>query len=55
MELVFYEEYFYFVDRFHCSALHGDLCTAGCVARMNFADESACLMTDNAFGIKECN
>jgi hypothetical protein len=25
-----YRENFYFVDRFHGSALHGDRCTAGC-------------------------
>jgi hypothetical protein len=31
----------------HCSALHGDQCTAGCEAHTNFADESACLTADN--------
>jgi hypothetical protein len=42
-----YREDFYFVDRFHGSALHSDRCAAGCEAHMNFADESACLTADN--------
>jgi hypothetical protein len=42
-----YREDFYFVDRFHGSAHHGDRCTAGCEAHTNFADESACLLADN--------
>jgi hypothetical protein len=37
-------EDFYFVDRFHGSALHGDRCSA---AHTNFADESACLTADD--------
>jgi hypothetical protein len=32
-------DYFYFVDRFHGSALHGDWCTAGREAHTNIADE----------------
>jgi hypothetical protein len=42
-----HREDFYFVDRVHVPALHGDRCTAGCEARTNFADESACLTADN--------
>jgi hypothetical protein len=42
-----YREDFYFVDRFHGSALHGDRCTAGCEAHTNFRDESGCLTADN--------
>jgi hypothetical protein len=42
-----YREDFYFVDRFHGSALHSDRCTTYCKEHMNFADESACLMADN--------
>jgi hypothetical protein len=42
-----YKEVIYFVDRFHGSALHGDRCTAGCEAHMNFADEPACPAADN--------
>jgi hypothetical protein len=38
---------FYFVDRFHGYALHGDRCTAGRAARTNFADETAYLTADN--------
>jgi hypothetical protein len=45
--LLLYREYFYFVDRFHGSAHHDDRCTAGCEARTNFTDESACLTADN--------
>jgi hypothetical protein len=36
---------FYFVDRFHGPALHGDRCDAGCEANTNFADDSASLTT----------
>jgi hypothetical protein len=42
-----YREDFYFVDRFHSSALHGDWCTTGYEAHMNFANDSACLMANN--------
>jgi hypothetical protein len=35
-------EDFYFGDRFYGSALHGDVCTVGCEAHTNFADESLC-------------
>jgi hypothetical protein len=42
-----YREDFYFVDRFHGSALHDDRCTAGCEVHTNFADESVCLMANN--------
>jgi hypothetical protein len=42
-----YREDFYFVDRFHSSAHHGDQYTAGCKVHINFADESARLMADN--------
>jgi hypothetical protein len=42
-----YREDFYFADRFHGSALHGDRCTAGCEAHTTFAGESACLTADN--------
>jgi hypothetical protein len=42
-----YREDFYYVDRFHGSALHGGRCTACCKAQTNFADESACLTADN--------
>jgi hypothetical protein len=31
----------------HGPALHGDQRTAGCEERMNFADESICLMAGN--------
>jgi hypothetical protein len=31
----------------HGSALHGDLCAAGCEAHMNFAYKSTCLLADN--------
>jgi hypothetical protein len=31
----------------HGSVLHGDWCTTGCEVRMNFADESICLFTNN--------
>jgi hypothetical protein len=41
------KEDFYFVDRLHGSALHGDRCTAGCEAHTTFADESICLLADN--------
>jgi hypothetical protein len=44
---VLYREDFYFVDRFHGSALHGDGGAACQEAHTNFADESACLTTDN--------
>jgi hypothetical protein len=37
-----YREDFYIVDRFH-----GNQCTAGWEAHMNFADKSACLTADN--------
>jgi hypothetical protein len=37
----------YFVDRFHCSALHGGRCAACCEAHANIADESACLTAYN--------
>jgi hypothetical protein len=47
MKLGMYREDFYFVDRFHGSALHGYRCIAGCEAHTNFADESACLTADN--------
>jgi hypothetical protein len=40
---------FYFIDRFHGCALHGDWCTTGCEVRMNFAGESTCLMVDNVW------
>jgi hypothetical protein len=42
-----YQEDFYFVDQFHSSVLHGNRCTTGCKAYMNFANESACLTSDN--------
>jgi hypothetical protein len=42
-----YREDFYFVDRFHGSALHGDRGAASREEHTNFADESACLTTDN--------
>jgi hypothetical protein len=42
-----YREDFYFVGRFHGSALHADRCAAGCEPHTNFADESACLTADN--------
>jgi hypothetical protein len=42
-----YREDSYFVDWFHGSLLHGDQCTTGCTAYMNFADESACLTPNN--------
>jgi hypothetical protein len=42
-----YREDFYFVDWFHSSAHHGDRCTTGCEAHMDFADEAACLKADN--------
>jgi hypothetical protein len=42
-----YRENFYFVDRFHGSALHNDRCIAGCEAHTNFSDESVCLAADN--------
>jgi hypothetical protein len=45
-----YREDFYFVCRFHGSVLHGDRCTAGCEAHMNFADESACLKASPEIG-----
>jgi hypothetical protein len=41
-----YKKDFYSVDRFHGSALHGDLYTAGCEVRKNFTDESVCLTAD---------
>jgi hypothetical protein len=44
-----YRENFYFVDRFHGSALHGDRCSACCEAHTNFADESTCLTADNVW------
>jgi hypothetical protein len=44
---MYYREYFYFVDRFHGSALHGCRCADCCEAHTNFADESACLTADN--------
>jgi hypothetical protein len=40
-------EGFYLADRFHGSTLHGARCTAGGEAHTNFADESACLTSDN--------
>jgi hypothetical protein len=46
-EFLFYREDFYFVEGSYCSAVHGDWCTVGCKTRMNFANESACLMADN--------
>jgi hypothetical protein len=42
----YYREDFYFVDWFHCSALHSDWCTTGCEVHTNFVDESACLTAD---------
>jgi hypothetical protein len=42
-----YRDDFYFVDRFHDSALHGDQCTAIYKVNTNFADESACLKEVN--------
>jgi hypothetical protein len=42
-----YKEDFYYVDRFHGFAIHGDRCTAGCEEHTNFADESICLFPDN--------
>jgi hypothetical protein len=35
------------VDQVHGSVLHGGQCAAHCEAYTNFADESACLMSDN--------
>jgi hypothetical protein len=40
-----YREGFYFVGRYHGSVVHGDWCTAGFEVHLNFADESACLIT----------
>jgi hypothetical protein len=42
-----YKEDFYFVDRFHSLALHGERCIADCEVHMNSADESICLLTYN--------
>jgi hypothetical protein len=42
-----YKEDFYFVDRIHDSALHGNWCTASYEEHANFADKSACLMANN--------
>jgi hypothetical protein len=42
-----YREDFYFVDWFNGSVRHGEQCTAGCEAHMNFVNESACLMANN--------
>jgi hypothetical protein len=44
---IMYRKYFYFVDRFHSSVLHGDWCAACREAHTNFAEESARLMADN--------
>jgi hypothetical protein len=44
---VLYREDFYFVDRLHGSALHGERCAASHEEHMNFADESAGLTADN--------
>jgi hypothetical protein len=40
-------EDFFFVDRFHGSALHNCPCATFCQAQKNFAYESACLTADN--------
>jgi hypothetical protein len=42
-----YSKDFYFVDRFHGSALHGNQGVACCAAHTNFSDESACLTADD--------
>jgi hypothetical protein len=47
MLICIYMKDFYFVDRFHGSALSGDRCTASCEAHTNFADESASPKADN--------
>jgi hypothetical protein len=36
-----------FVDRLHCSVLHGDQFSTGCEAHTNVAEDSACPMVDN--------
>jgi hypothetical protein len=41
-----YGEDFYFVDRFHCSALHGNQGATCREAHTNFAADSACLTAD---------
>jgi hypothetical protein len=42
-----YRENFYFVDRFHISALHSDRGAACCKVHTNFADASVCLTASN--------
>jgi hypothetical protein len=42
-------EDFYFVDWFYGSALHSNQGTSCGKAHMNFAEESACLTTDNVW------
>jgi hypothetical protein len=44
---LFYRKDFYFVYRFHGSALHGGRCAVCYEAHTNFADESVCLTADN--------
>jgi hypothetical protein len=46
---IMYREVFYFIDWFHCSALHGSQCTAGCEVYTNIANELACLTGDNVW------
>jgi hypothetical protein len=41
-----YRDDFYFVGRFHGSALHGYRGAVCCETHTNFADESACLTAD---------
>jgi hypothetical protein len=41
------QEEFYFVDRSHGFAHHGDRCADGCEAQTNFTDESMFLMADD--------
>jgi hypothetical protein len=46
--LTLYREDFYFVDRFHGSALHGNQDATCCESHANFVDELAWLTHDNA-------
>jgi hypothetical protein len=47
--LTIYWEDFYFVERFNDSVLHGDQGAACSEVHTTFADESACLTTDNVW------
>jgi hypothetical protein len=44
---IYYREDFYFVDRFHGSALHGDRCIADCEEHTSFVDQSPSLYIKN--------